>query len=237
MGLSSYEEHRQKRVDENKKRLEELNLLHLSQSLKNLSPKPSPMKKSAAAKSRTAEKQMVAVRRSARVASNPNPAPVYVEVGMSGLSFPRRSSNYGIGRGAVWNGVLATPEERANAIDKAEQLVSKLEQDGFPTLIRPLLPSHVSSCFWLGLPKYFCTENLPSTDTTLTMVDEEGEEFPTVYLPRKSGLSGGWRGFAIEKGLNDGDAVVFQLTSPSVLKVYIIRASDQEESDQEVTED
>ncbi|KAH9610082.1 hypothetical protein KSS87_013196 [Heliosperma pusillum] len=235
MGLSSYEEHRQKRVDENKKRLEELNLVHLSQSLKNLSPKPSPMKKSASAKSRTGEKQIVAVRRSARVASNPTP--VYVEVSMSGLSLPRRSSNYGIGRGAVWNGVYATDEARANAIEKAEQLVSKLEEDGFPTLVRPLLPSHVSSCFWLGLPKYFCTEHLPSTDTTLTMVDEEGDEFPTIYLPRKTGLSGGWRGFAIEKRLADGDAVVFQLTSPSVLKVYIIRASEQEASDEETRED
>ncbi|XP_074264121.1 B3 domain-containing protein Os06g0194400-like [Silene latifolia] len=239
MGLSSYEEHRQKRVDENKKRLEELNLLHLSQSLKNLSPKPSPMKRSTPAKSRTVEKQMVAVRRSPRVASNP--APVYVEVGMSGLSSPRknygigRGAGYGIGRGAVWNGKYATDEERANAIEKAEQLASKLEQDGFPTAIRPILPSHVSSGFWLSLPSYFCKPNLPSTETTLTLEDENGDEFPVVYLPGKCGLSGGWRGFAIYKELSDGDALVFQLTSPSVFKVHIIRVTDLE--DEEISED
>ncbi|KAH9610083.1 hypothetical protein KSS87_013197 [Heliosperma pusillum] len=226
MGLSSYEEHRQKRVDENKKRLEELNLVHLSQSLKNLSPKPSPMKKSASAKSRTVEKQIVAVRRSARVASNPAPPPVYVEVGVSGLSLPRK--NYGIGRGAVWNGKIATHEERANTIEKAEQLVLKLEQDGFLAVVRPILPSHVSNGFWLSLPSYFCKPNLPSTESSLTLEDENGKEFPVVYLPGKCGLSGGWRGFAIYKELSDGDALVFQLTGPSVFKVHIIRVNNQE---------
>ncbi|KAK9740618.1 hypothetical protein RND81_03G048300 [Saponaria officinalis] len=217
MGLS-YEERRQKRVDENKKRLEDLNLIHLSQSLKNLSPKSSPMKK-VASKPRTVEKQMVAVRRSARVASNP--APVYAEVDITRLSYSSPSKRYGLARGSVWNGVYATDEARANAIEKAEKLVSKLEHEGHPTVIRPMLPSHVSSCFWLGLPSNFCRRNLPSTDTTLTLVDEEGNECPTIYLPRKTGLSGGWRGFAIDHKLSDGDAVVFQLISPSVMKVIL----------------
>lgn len=43
MGKVSYEERRQKRVEENKKRLDDLNLTHLSQALKNLSPKSSPV--------------------------------------------------------------------------------------------------------------------------------------------------------------------------------------------------
>jgi len=45
MGIAnlSYEEYRQKRVEENKKRLEDLNLVHLSQTLRNLSPKSSPV--------------------------------------------------------------------------------------------------------------------------------------------------------------------------------------------------
>ncbi|KAK9740611.1 hypothetical protein RND81_03G047800 [Saponaria officinalis] len=227
MGLS-YEERRQQRVDENKKRLEDLNLIHLSQSLKNLSPKSSPMKK-VASKPRTVEKQMVEVRRSVRVASNP--APVYAEVNTTRLSFSSPRKSYGVMRGSAWNGVYATDEARSNVIDKAEKLVSKLEQEGHPTFIKPMLPSHVSGGFWLGLPRNFCRSNLPSTYTTLTLVDEEGDECPTIYLPRKTGLSGGWRGFAIDHKLSDGDAVVFQLISGSVMKTYIIRANDQEFSD------
>ncbi|XP_021742993.1 B3 domain-containing protein At5g42700-like [Chenopodium quinoa] len=216
MGKVSYEESRQKRVEENKKRLEDLNLIHLSQSLKNLSPKSSPMK---VWKPRTVEKKMVAVRRSARVAKSP--APVYVEVHLPRLASPRKT--YGVVRG---NYGVATEEERAYTIEKAEKLVAKLEEEGYPTVIRPMLPSHVTGCFWLGLPSDFCRTSLPNNDATITLVDEEGDEYPTVYLPRKTGLSGGWRGFAMAHELVDGDNVIFQVISHSIFKVYIIRRRD-----------
>ncbi|KAK9748623.1 hypothetical protein RND81_02G070100 [Saponaria officinalis] len=224
MGLS-YEETRQKRVEENKKRLDELNLLHLSLSLNNLSPKSSPMKK--VGKPKTVEKKMVAVRRSARVASNP--APVYVEVGLPRIYSPRKS--YGVARRDLSDRVYATEEERAYTIDEAEKLESKLKEEGFPTLIRPMLPSHTSGGFWLGVPSDFCRSSMPRDDGVVTLVDEEGEEFPTVYLARKKGLSGGWKGFAQSHELVDGDAVIFQRIKPSVLKVYIIRASGLETSE------
>lgn len=51
------------------------------------------------------------------------------------------------------------------------------------------------------------------------LVDEEGVESPTKYLALKTGLSGGWRGFAIDHELVDGDALVFQQTDPTTLKV------------------
>lgn len=41
----------------------------------------------------------------------------------------------------------------------------------------------------------------------------------TKYLAHKSGLSAGWRGFAIEHELVDGDALIFQLTEPTSFKV------------------
>ncbi|KAL2921385.1 hypothetical protein RDABS01_012876 [Bienertia sinuspersici] len=209
MGKLSYEECRQKRVDENKKRLEDLNLLHLSQALTNLSPKSSPVKKLGKHQT-TVEKRTIAVRRSARVAKNP--APVYVEVQIPRFSTPRKS--YGIARG---NHMYATDKERAYTIEKAEKLSAKLQEEGYSTLIRPLLPSHVSGCFWLGLPSEFCRSSLPSNDGMVTLVDEEGDEYPTVYLARKTGLSGGWRGFALAHQLVDGDTIV-----------YIIRASGYE---------
>lgn len=53
----------------------------------------------------------------------------------------------------------------------------------------------------------------------VSLVDEEGEEWPVVYLARKTGLSGGWKKFAVDHDLVDGDALVFQLIKPTVFKV------------------
>ncbi|KAK8369706.1 hypothetical protein V6Z11_A01G128100 [Gossypium hirsutum] len=153
--MMSYEEIRQKRVEENKKRMEALNLPQLSTLLHTPSFKPSPRKQM---KPRTVEKQLVVVRRSSRVANKP--APVYQE----------------------------------------------------------------------GLPVHFCKTNLPKRDEVMTLVDEEGHEYPTIYLAKKTGLSGGWKGFAVAHGLVDGDAIVFQLLQRTTFKVYIIRVKGSQQS-------
>lgn len=70
-----------------------------------------------------------------------------------------------------------------------------------------------------GLPSHFCKTHLPSRDTTISLVDENDEVSETKYLALKTGLSGGWRGFAIDHELVDGDALVFQLTEPTSFKV------------------
>ncbi|KAL5721423.1 hypothetical protein ACHQM5_005074 [Ranunculus cassubicifolius] len=150
---SGYEKVRQQRLEENKKRMEDLNLTKLALAVRNASPKPSPMKQ---VKPRTAIKgtTLVQVRRSARVSKNPEP--VYKE----------------------------------------------------------------------GLPSHFCKTSLPKSDDVITLVDENGEEWSTVYLPRKVGLSGGWIGFSKDHKLSDGDALVFELVKPTEFKVYIIRANN-----------
>ncbi|KAL5727376.1 hypothetical protein ACHQM5_000583 [Ranunculus cassubicifolius] len=152
---STYEEIRQQRLEENKKRMEELNLTKLAQAVCNGSlPKSSPMKRS---KPRTGLKEMalVEVRRSSRVANMPTP--VYKE----------------------------------------------------------------------GLPTSFSRKHLPRRDETVTLIDEKGDEWPTVYLAEKRGLSGGWRGFSIDHGLVDGDALVFELVHRTTSKVYIIRVNSE----------
>lgn len=110
-----------------------------------------------------------------------------------------------------------------------------------------ILPSHVSSCFWLvnktdgpyfftslfcsstvevriefgsqGLPVKFCQMHLSKADTVINLIDDEGEGSPVIYLARKTGISGGWRGFSISHDLADGDAVIFQLIQPTKMKV------------------
>ena len=56
----------------------------------------------------------------------------------------------------------------------------------------------------------------------ITLEDENGDESETKYLAGKTGLSGGWRGFAINHDLVDGDALVFQLVSPTKFKVRLL---------------
>ena len=70
-----------------------------------------------------------------------------------------------------------------------------------------------------GLPVQFCKSYLPVCDDTVTLVDEDGDEYQTVYLAQKTGLSGGWRGFSLAHDLVDGDALVFQLVKNTTVKV------------------
>ncbi|GMI88229.1 hypothetical protein like AT3G19184 [Hibiscus trionum] len=218
----SYEEMRRKRLEENKKRMEELNLKNLSQALKSNTPKSSP------GKPRTPRKpvELSAVRRSSRVADMPKPN--YKDVPIEPLERLGRSHNRGHSRRDLFNRVYASDEERAYATERAEHLESTLGSE-YPSFVKPMLQSHVTGGFWLGLPNQFCKKNLPHRDTMMTLVDEEGEEFAAKYLAEKTGLSGGWRGFSIDHNLVDGDALVFQLVAPTEFKVYIIRVYDSED--------
>ncbi|CAN8287642.1 unnamed protein product [Cochlearia groenlandica] len=211
---SSYEETRRRRVEENKKRMEALNLPKLSRNLHSISVKTSPMKKC-----RTREKQMVIVRRSTRLSNSSSSAPIYKEVVLQRVQLPRRGLCNGRN---MSNRAYVSDELREEAISRAEKLQAGLESD-VPCFVKAMLPSHVSGGFWLGLPADFCRSKLRKQDGVMTLINEEGEEFETVYLARKNGLSGGWMGFSIAHNLMYGDALVFQLVRPSAFKVYIAR--------------
>ncbi|XP_076953587.1 B3 domain-containing protein Os06g0194400-like [Bidens hawaiensis] len=224
----NYEDLRKQRLEENKRRMEELNLPQLTKALKTTphSPKPSPMKRT---QPRVIGTELVQVRRSSRVANLP--APVYKEITVyERIDLPRSKRKYSYARRDLANRVYASDEAREYATAKAQELEANLE-GGHPSFVKPMLPSHVSGGFWLGLPGHFCRSYLPKNDGTVTLVDEEGEEVPTVYLARKVGLSGGWRGFSLSHELVDGDALVFQLIKPTVFKVYIIRSSGYEDGE------
>ncbi|KAJ4874403.1 B3 domain-containing protein [Raphanus sativus] len=214
---SEYEQIRLKRLEENKKRMIELNLNKLSQSLRVVSspsPKPSP------AKPRTPRTPVNSseVRRSSRAK---NPPPSYREFGIEPLEKPRRSYQ----RRDLLNRVYASDDARVYAIHRAEDLQSSLDPQ-FPSFIKPMLQSHVTGGFWLGLPRHFCHTHMPQQVEMITLVDENDDESVTKYLADKNGLSGGWRGFAIDHQLVDGDAVVFHLINRTTFKVYIIRVYD-----------
>ncbi|OWM83732.1 B3 domain-containing protein Os01g0234100-like isoform X2 [Punica granatum] len=110
-----------------------------------------------------------------------------------------------------------------HVMDRAKEVQSCLQQE-FPSLVKPMVKSHVAGGFWLGLPKGFCTLHLPEDDAKIILEDESGKEHETKYLAYKSGLSGGWRGFSIAHSLVEGDVLVFHLVEPTRFKVYIVRS-------------
>ncbi|GAA0176388.1 hypothetical protein Leryth_003683 [Lithospermum erythrorhizon] len=224
MTPEKYVELRRQRLEENKKRMEQLNLHKISQSLKKtLFPKPSTMK--AASKPRTKRTEVVPVRRSSRLSDKP--IQVYQEVDVNERVYLPRRVVYP--KRDLSNRVYASHEGRVKATMKAEELEESLGSE-YPVFVKPMLQSHVTGGFWLGLPSYFCKSYLPKSDETMTLIDENGEEWPTIYLARKSGLSGGWKRFAVDHDLVDGDALVFQLTKATEFKVFIIRVNEDNDN-------
>ncbi|KAH7517969.1 hypothetical protein FEM48_Zijuj09G0120600 [Ziziphus jujuba var. spinosa] len=106
---------------------------------------------------------------------------------------------------------------RASVLEQAKEVQANLAPD-FPSLVKTMLPSHVTGGFWLGLPKKFCHLHLPNNDMMITLEDENKEVYETKYLLEKVGLSGGWRGFSIADKLLEGDVLVFHLVTPSKFK-------------------
>ncbi|EPS67764.1 hypothetical protein M569_07011, partial [Genlisea aurea] len=163
---------------------------------------------------RKPSEQSLDLRRSRRVADLPPKS--YKENAVEPQGKARRSGH----RRDLSNRVYASDEDREYATHRAEELQSKLDQDtNYPSFVKPMLQSHVTGGFWLGLPLGFCKRHLPRRDVMMKLIDEEGGEFLAKYLSLKTGLSGGWRGFAMDHELVDGDAIVFQLTEPTTFKV------------------
>ncbi|PWA62313.1 B3 DNA binding domain-containing protein [Artemisia annua] len=131
---------------------------------------------------------------------------------------PKSKVNFDLSRNLIVSydpktAALAKPlnsQSKSSAIERANEVQASLPSE-LPSFVKLMLPSHVTGCFWLGLPKNFCDAHLPKDDVTVVLVDEDDQEYNTKYLDRKTGLSGGWRGFSIAHKLLAGDALVFQL--------------------------
>ncbi|XP_024020017.1 B3 domain-containing protein Os01g0234100 isoform X2 [Morus notabilis] len=128
------------------------------------------------------------------------------------------------------DGSCSSGQAKSSAVIRAQEVRSNLEPE-FPSFVKSLVRSHVASCFWMGLPGLFCKSHLPDKDTTVTLEDENGKQYGIKYIAYKTGLSAGWRQFAVAHKLLEGDVLVFQLVEPTKFKVYIIRANDLTEVD------
>lgn len=57
----------------------------------------------------------------------------------------------------------------------------------------------------------------------MVLEDEKGKEHGAIYIGKRVGLSGGWRGFAMDHNLEAGDALVFELSEKERFKVLLLR--------------
>ncbi|KAH9626353.1 hypothetical protein KSS87_008736 [Heliosperma pusillum] len=108
---------------------------------------------------------------------------------------------------------------------QANEFRTKLEAK-YPSFTKLLVKSHVTGCFWMGLPQPFCRMHLPSVDTFFILENENGKQYKTKYLAQRTAFSAGWREFSIAEKLSEGDVLVFQLVNSTKLKVHKIREND-----------
>ncbi|GLT80689.1 hypothetical protein SLA2020_521140 [Shorea laevis] len=222
---NSYEEARRQRLEENKRRFEELGIAKISQGLANAHNKSQQRVSNSKPKAKTS--YALEPRRSSRAR---NLVPSYrddVDIDLPSLRKRSRSTS------SSWASYIARPldeiktasyEDRVRALKVAEELQNSL-QSGNPSFVKSMVRSHVYSCFWLGLPSKFCEDYLSKTQVDMVLEDENGAKFDAVYIGKRAGLSGGWRAFALHHKLDDGDALVFELVDPARFKIFIIRAA------------
>uniref|UniRef100_A0A0E0PP28 TF-B3 domain-containing protein n=1 Tax=Oryza rufipogon TaxID=4529 RepID=A0A0E0PP28_ORYRU len=227
---AAYEEERRKRVLENLKHLEDLGIKKMSKSLleaarlqKSTRASPKPRKKF--------EVGATEVRRSSRARNSVSYKENFDELD-SFLCRRRGSRIRSTEQGRDYTGRVASYEQQQRAFKKAERLQNSLDPEN-PSFVKTMVRSHVSSCFWLGLPTRFCKLHLPPKEYKMVLEDEEGGEFDSVYIGNRTGLSGGWRGFAMHHNLEDGDSLVFELAEPDRFKIYIIKAVDEDANESE----
>ncbi|KAK1697360.1 hypothetical protein QYE76_014057 [Lolium multiflorum] len=216
---AAYEEERRQRILENLKHLESLGISKMAKSLvqatrqhgKSPRASPRPRRKFEAA---------TEVRRSSRAKTTVSYKEDLPEVD----NFVRRRRvSKGPDNGRGYNGRISSYQQQKRAFKRAEKFQDSLD-DGNLSFVKPMVRSHVSGCFWLGLPSRFCKDHLPPNEYKMVLEDEEGGEFDVVYIGNRTGLSGGWRGFSMHHDLEDGDSLVFELAEPDRFKVYIFKA-------------
>ncbi|KAE9448180.1 hypothetical protein C3L33_19917, partial [Rhododendron williamsianum] len=81
-------------------------------------------------------------------------------------------------------------------------------------------------------------KNLPKSTVDIVLKNEKGADYNVVYIGKRVGLSGGWRVFALDQKLDDGDALVFELVEHLRRKTSLVDyASSDEEDEAEVSKE
>ncbi|XP_057442111.1 putative B3 domain-containing protein At5g58280 isoform X2 [Lotus japonicus] len=225
---NTYEEARKQRLEENKKRFQDLGISRISKNLTEIASaaKKTPKTPPRLPKLKSNIDGVVEPRRSSRVR---NPVTTYREDVNADLPSLRKRSR---SRPSSWESYVARPLDEIKVATERERNRALDAAEAFQMNLQTSYPSFVKS---MGLPSRFCEEHLPKTLYDMILEDEDGSEYEAVYIGKRSGLSGGWRAFALDHKLDDGDALVFELVEASRFKIYICRAFPESVEDEEDT--
>jgi len=232
MTLSAYEEERNRTIAENRKKLAELGLLNLPQ-LGATTPLPQPKIRKLVQQKRPAAVAELRPKRVLRTRIDAASQLDHVELDADDFQ-PRRAPG-SVRRGSVRRLAAdcdaAAEEEDEVAVELPDGAEVEDEGDTAPkrggcAYVKHMMPSLVTGGYWAQAPTQLCSAMPQGTYGIHLRVGNV--LWPVTWLQRPSGagLSGGWRGFAVDQRLCVGDAVVFQLRDGSkrVLDVHIFRA-------------
>ncbi|CAL4931738.1 unnamed protein product [Urochloa decumbens] len=219
---SAYEARRQRQIEENKRRIEELGLRHLAAAV--IPPQVKQLKVKHKARAPGAAAATAPPRRSGRVANLPEQPDYRENIKKKIVIGPTAVERKAIIKKKIVIGPTAVERRAiAKAKAKATELEGELGAD-YPTFAKTI-SQHSATANALVLPPQFCTMHLPEHSEVLTLVVEEDDEFDVQYYKGPSDCRiRSWRGFSIGHKLGDGDCLVFQLIQRRKFKVYIIRA-------------
>ncbi|XP_044361839.1 B3 domain-containing protein Os06g0194400-like [Triticum aestivum] len=215
---NSYEEQRRRQIEENRRKLEELRLHHLSAAVREAAARPKPNPKPRPKRKAPGPGEL---RRSGRVAGLPE-QPNY-------LKGAQQRDYQGMYDDVIRKGPTDADEQMAAAAaakQKAEELKQRIHGIRWPAFVKPVTHDCASRAAVMTIPKHFI-EHLPAHDEAVVLVDEADDEFHMMYNARHHFLGKGWRGFAAHHDLVDGDCLVFQLTERTKFKEVHDRVHDR----------
>eukprot|EP00854_Cymbomonas_tetramitiformis_P005157 gene5157-6271_t len=212
--ICDYEAERNKRIQENRKRMVELGLMQTVTNFKALVQTPRVSKMEApnyreienAANLHTVDLRRAWTKECTPTDNNSDlDDPLIPRVP---VTFRNASNDWPREREVLQR---ATPAERATLLNRG------------PAFVKLMLPSHVAGGYWLQAP-FGIHEHLP-VDSCQILLMCGSEEWEVVWLMPKKGMSGGWRGFAVDQRLVVGDALVFQKLEGCRVGVRIYRVA------------
>ncbi|MQM08538.1 hypothetical protein Taro_041396, partial [Colocasia esculenta] len=166
-GYNDYEAARKQRVQENHKRFEDLGIGTISKSLKAVVNKEHRILSYCANSKQKKGLENSELRRSSRAR---NMVSSYNDDRVDDLDLRSYRKRYG--RRSYTEVRTASYEEHKRALTKAEKIQCNLNS-GNPSFIKSMVRSHVSSCFWLGLPSRFCQDHLPPDEVYIVKAIDE----------------------------------------------------------------
>ncbi|KAI3958575.1 hypothetical protein MKW92_047606 [Papaver armeniacum] len=206
---NSYEEARKQRLEDNKRRFQELGVLKIANSLSDVTKDKKKTPRKYTLRSKTAPLNPDLMRRSSR----PRNQVAYSQ----GTGRKKCETRYVSTR-------VATKEERNDALKRAMSFQSGLLSRN-PSFVKSMSRSQVAGCFTLDLPLEISNTHLPEKSKLRIVLENEVGSLYIVHYNGRSKLSDGWRAFSRDHKLDDGDALVIELIEPTRFKVYIFKVS------------